>query len=173
MLIKSEVTSRQHAALHGKTSSLISRLGLLGAVKGRRRRAEHIMYARKYKVLVVDDDPDIRELVSSFLSSEGHSCDVARDGAEALDKAHNNQFDAMITDFRMPRMNGLTLTGEVLKRDRAFPVLIMTGSIDEDTAESIISIGASDFLYKPFTMVELGARFAWMMRTHEDMQSSL
>lgn len=130
------------------------------------------MLNRKYKVLVVDDDPDIRELVSSFLSSEGHVCDVAKDGVEALEKTSRNQFDALITDFRMPRMNGLMLTGEVLKRNRSFPVIIMTGSINEATAESIISAGAKDFLYKPFTMVELGARFTRMMRRDETTLAS-
>lgn len=129
------------------------------------------MHDRKYKVLVVDDDPDIREIVASFLSSEGHLCHIAKDGAEALDKTHNDHFDALITDFRMPRMNGITLAGELLKRNKSFPVIIMTGSIDEVIAESIVSVGVSDFLYKPFTMVELGARFIRMMRNHEALQS--
>jgi len=82
---------------------------LLGATSGA------CMNARKYKILVVDDDPDIREIVVSFLSSEGHLCHVAKDGAEALDKTHNDHFDALITDFRMPRMNGIALAGAVLK----------------------------------------------------------
>jgi DNA-binding response OmpR family regulator len=130
------------------------------------------MNDKKYKILVVDDDPDIREIVASFLSLEGHLCHVAKDGAEARDKTHNDHFDALITDFRMPRMNGITLAGEILKHDKSFPVIIMTGSIDEVSAESIVSVGASDFLYKPFTIVELGARFTRMMRIHESIQSS-
>ena len=150
---------------HNWKSGESDRDALLGATSGA------CMNARKYKILVVDDDPDIREIVVSFLSSEGHLCHVAKDGAEALDKTHNDHFDALITDFRMPRMNGIALAGAVLKRDRSFPVIIMTGSIDEVTAESIVSAGVSDFLYKPFTMVELGARFMRMMRNHEPTQS--
>ncbi|HMK57365.1 MAG TPA: response regulator [Dissulfurispiraceae bacterium] len=129
------------------------------------------MSTRKYKVLVVDDDPDIRDLVSQFLSLEGHFCEMAGDGAEALNKATNGQFDALITDIRMPRMNGLKLADEVLKGNNSLPVMIMTGEMDEVTAERIFSAGAKDFIYKPFSMVELGVRFARMMRENESVQT--
>ena len=130
------------------------------------------MDTRRYKVLVVDDDPDIREIVASFLASEGHDCDLAKDGAEALDKTNAGRFDAIITDFSMPRMNGVALASELLKQNRSFPVIIMTGSIDEGTTEKIVSAGVSDLLYKPFSMSELGARFERMMRKHEALQAS-
>jgi DNA-binding response OmpR family regulator len=130
------------------------------------------MDARKYKVLVVDDDPDIREIVAAFLVAEGHHCDLAKDGVEALDKTNTGRFDAMITDFSMPRMNGVALASELLKQNSSFPVIIMTGSIDEVTTSKIASVGVRDFLYKPFSMTELGERFERMMRNHEAMQAS-
>ncbi|HMK60883.1 MAG TPA: response regulator [Dissulfurispiraceae bacterium] len=125
---------------------------------------------RQYKVLIVDDDPDIRDLVAQFLSLEGHCCEMAEDGAQALDKAFNGQFDAMITDIRMPRMNGLKLADELLKNNRSFPVMIMTGEMDEATAKHIFSAGVKDFIYKPFSMVELGVRFTRMMRVNESLR---
>jgi CheY-like chemotaxis protein len=125
------------------------------------------MATRKYKVLVVDDDRDIRELVASFLSSEGHICQQAEDGVDALDKMREDQFDALITDIRMPRMNGILLTREILKHNETFPVLLMTGFADDTTDESVLSADVSNFLRKPFKPIDLVDKFTRMMHNQE------
>lgn len=121
----------------------------------------------KYKVLIVDDEPMTRDLVSSILSSKGHTCVTASDGAEALDKASTEKFDAVITDIVMPNMDGITLTKELLKRNPSIPVMVITGFIDEHYYEESITAGATDFINKPFSTAELTARFQRMMRDRE------
>jgi two-component system chemotaxis response regulator CheY len=74
----------------------------------------HKMPDPTYKVLIVDDDPFIRRLISSILTLKGHQCEEANDGMEALEKFSKTSFDAVITDIRMPRMDGIDLTRELL-----------------------------------------------------------
>jgi len=63
-----------------------------------------------YKVLVVDDEEMIRRLILTILSKQGHHCDTASNGFEALDKIRKEHFDAVITDIEMPKMDGFILT---------------------------------------------------------------
>ncbi|MCL4456842.1 MAG: response regulator [Nitrospirae bacterium] len=67
-----------------------------------------------YKILIVDDEAMTRDLISSVLSSKGHKCETAVDGAQALEMALANGFDAVITDIVMPEKDGITLTRELL-----------------------------------------------------------
>jgi DNA-binding response OmpR family regulator len=125
------------------------------------------MAAFKYKVLIVDDEPMTRELISSILSSKGHSCTTASDGVEALDKADMEVFDAVVTDIVMPNMDGITLTKELLKRNPSIPVMVITGFSDEHYYDESINAGATDFINKPFSIAEFLARFHRMMRDHD------
>ena len=108
-----------------------------------------------------------RDLVSSILSSKGHTCVTASDGVEALDKASTEKFDAVITDIVMPNMDGITLTRELSKNDPSLPVMVITGFTDEHYYEESINAGATDFINKPFSIAEFLARFHRMMRDHE------
>lgn len=83
----------------------------------------------KYKVLVADDDSAIRYTIVAMLSSLEHLCHVAADGAEALNKAKGEHFDAVVTDVQMPHMDGITLTRELLKQNPSLPVMVMTGAL--------------------------------------------
>lgn len=121
----------------------------------------------KYKILIVDDEPMTRDLVSSILSSKGHTCVTASDGDEALDKAGKEKFDAVITDIVMPNMDGITLTRELLRQNSSLPVMVITGFTDEHYYEESINAGATDFINKPFSIAEITARFHRMMRDHE------
>jgi len=94
----------------------------------------HTMPDPTYKVLIVDDDPFIRRLISSILILKGHQCEEANDGMEALEKFTKNPFDAVITDIRMPRMDGIELTRELLKLQPALPIIVMTGCQDAMTS---------------------------------------
>jgi CheY-like chemotaxis protein len=71
------------------------------------------MESSKYTILVVDDEELIRNLVVTFLSKLGHSCLTAIDGVDALDKMKENKIDVVITDIKMPNMDGITLTSEI------------------------------------------------------------
>ncbi|BCB96695.1 hypothetical protein JZK55_16170 [Dissulfurispira thermophila] len=125
------------------------------------------MPLNKYRVLIVDDEPMTRDLISSILSSKGHVCTTAPDGVEALDKARVEKFDAAITDIVMPGMDGITLTRELKKLNPFLPIMVITGFTDEHYYEESINAGATDFINKPFSIAELLARFQRMMREHE------
>ena len=117
-----------------------------------------------YKVLVVDDEEPLRNIVVAYLSKQGHQCITASNGTEALSKIHMNEVDAVITDIVMPEMDGITLTKELLSIYPKLPIMVMTGYTKEYPAESAISAGAQDFIGKPFTYEEFSARFNKMMR---------
>lgn len=121
----------------------------------------------KYKVLIVDDEAMTRDLISSILSSKGHTCVTASDGVEALDKASTEVFDVVITDIVMPNMDGIALTRELLKRNPSIPIMVITGFTDEHYYEESIEAGATDFINKPFSIAEFLARFQRMMRDYE------
>lgn len=120
-----------------------------------------------YKILIADDEAMTRDLISSVLSSKGHRCETAIDGAQALDMALAGTFDAVITDIVMPEMDGIALTRELLKINPSLPVMVITGFNDEHYYEDSVNAGASDFINKPFSIAEFLARFQKMMRAHE------
>ncbi|MBF0505942.1 MAG: response regulator [Nitrospirae bacterium] len=125
------------------------------------------MKSNCYKILVVDDEDSIRELLSNVLSSKGHQCDTAEHGVEALEKFNATPFDAVITDIAMPRMDGLQLTRELTGRDADFPVMLMTGFVNQYEYDDAVKAGASDFIKKPLTIEEFLARFDRMMHNYE------
>ena len=105
--------------------------------------------SRKYTILVVDDQESLRNLIVTFLSTLGHSCVTAIDGVDALDKLKGNKIDAVVTDIKMPNMDGITLTSEISIQYPGLPVMIMTAFAEGDTAGLAITIGARDFIKKP------------------------
>jgi len=121
----------------------------------------------KYKVLVVDDEEILRNMLVAFLSREGHQCATASNGTEALMKIHQNKFDAVITDIVMPQMNGIALTKELLSIYPKLPVMIMTGYSKEYPTELAIMAGARDFIGKPFSYAEFILRFNKMMSDYK------
>ena len=117
-----------------------------------------------YKVLIVDDEEMVRKFLVSLLSQYGHSCEIAKDGLEALEKIEKNVFDAMLIDIVIPRMDGITLTQKVIELYPDIPVMVMTGHADEHPAGSAVAAGAREFIKKPFSVDELMIRFDKMMR---------
>jgi len=123
------------------------------------------------KILIVDDDPDIRDLVNRFLTAKGYVCETASDGHEALEKSDNIDFDAVITDLKMPKMDGIAFTSELLKRHPNISVMMMTGFADEYSEDEAIKAGARDFITKPFNLAELSLRFLKMLRDQKELDN--
>jgi CheY-like chemotaxis protein len=123
----------------------------------------------RHDVLVVDDEEGVRQLIVALLSIRGHQCLQAVDGADALNKAVTNKFDAVVTDVVMPKMDGITLTKELVKLFPDLPIMIITGQKGEYTAESAIAAGAQEFIKKPFSLPEFILRFNKMMHEHESL----
>lgn len=111
-------------------------------------------------ILVVDDDPVTRLMLSGSLERHGHRVTTAEDGPNALDLVRSKPFDVILLDVLMPRMDGY-LVLELLKEDsnlRHIPVIMVTSVDDVDSAVRCIELGADDYLSKPIDPVLLGAR---------------
>ncbi len=121
----------------------------------------------KYSILVVDDKELIRNLIDTFLSKLGHSCITAIDGVDALEKMKGNKIDAVVTDLRMPNMDGITLTSKISMRYPDLPVMIMTAFDEGATAGLAITVGARDFIRKPFSLNEFSVRLHKMINDSE------
>ena len=126
-----------------------------------------------YRVLIVDDEEPVSNFIVSLFSKYGHSCETAKDGIEALEKIKKNAYDSAVIDVVMPLMDGITLTKELLKLHPKFPVMIMTGHADEDSAASAIVAGAREFIKKPFSIDEFVLRFDKMMHDHSGEEALL
>lgn len=104
------------------------------------------------KILAVDDQLTIRELVSAILAPHGHSVDTAEDGAKALKMVASNQYDLVISDVNMPNMNGIRFVDEArqLPHMKYVPILMLTTERGDDVKSTARSAGASGWLTKPF-----------------------
>lgn len=113
------------------------------------------------KVLVADDDPDIRELVRFKLEQAGHEVVAAADGDAAIDAVrHQGPFDLAILDIMMPRRTGLEVCEalRVAETTRNLPVLLLTAKAQESDVERGFAVGADDYIVKPFSPRELMSR---------------
>ncbi|WP_306223030.1 response regulator [Bosea beijingensis] len=111
------------------------------------------------RILVVDDEEPLRQLVARGLSLDGHSCLIASDGAEALDilDAEQGRFDLLLTDIRMPLMDGIALALAAKQQFPELTIMLMTGYAEQrERAKSLESIVA-EVMAKPFTIAELRA----------------
>jgi DNA-binding response OmpR family regulator len=115
------------------------------------------------KILVVDDDKKIVNLVTLYLKNEGYEVFGAYDGEEALDKAHRLQPDLIVLDLMLPKVDGLEIC-EVLRETSGVPIIMLTARTTEDDKLAGLKIGADDYVTKPFSPRELVARVAAVLR---------
>lgn len=102
-------------------------------------------------ILVVDDDEVIRDTLCELLGVD-HNCEQANTAEEALRKLAGQSFDVVLTDITMPGLSGSELLTRVLERYPGTPVIMVSGLTDEEQAQSLISLGAFDYLLKPFRL---------------------
>ncbi|HIJ78384.1 MAG: diguanylate cyclase [Desulfobulbaceae bacterium] len=119
---------------------------------------------QKPHLLLVDDDAFIRDLLRTSVESFGYTCEVAEDGAEAIEKLEKAEFSIVITDMTMPRFDGMQLLKYIKENLPAIEVIVVTGYTDEFTYTEVIKAGASDFLAKPFSVDELEAKLRRVIR---------
>ena len=126
------------------------------------------MKAHLGRVLVADDDVQIRRLCTRILTNEGWSVTVAENGRSAIEalEAPGTQFDCVLSDVNMPELDGFGLVAAVRKRDEELPVLLMTGDPSLDGAVRAIEHGAVSYIAKPFDQESLAAAVARAARRH-------
>jgi DNA-binding response OmpR family regulator len=117
------------------------------------------------RVLVVDDEPRIVQLVRDYLERAGFAVSTARDGREALMRARQDRPDLILLDLGLPELDGLEVTRR-LRRDSGVPIIMLTARDDETDKVVGLELGADDYVTKPFSPRELAARVRAVLRRH-------
>jgi diguanylate cyclase (GGDEF)-like protein len=116
------------------------------------------------RVLLVDDDPFILEMLKVSMQAFGYGYDTACDGQVAMEKLKEGEFTIVITDMTMPRCDGMQLLKHIKTEYPQLEVIVITGYTDAYTYTEVIRAGASDFLSKPFNVDELEAKLSRVIR---------
>ena len=116
-------------------------------------------------ILVVDDEPEIADLVEVYLQSEGCTVYKCNTGTQALAVVNSRSVDLAILDVMLPDISGFTLCGEI-RKDHHFPVLMLTAKADDLDKITGLTIGADDYITKPFNPLELMARVKAQLRRY-------
>jgi len=128
---------------------------------------------KRTSILLAEDDVNLGHLLQTFLKSKGFDVTLAQNGKIAFDKFNSDTYQFCIFDVMMPEMDGFTLAKEIREIDRKVPILFLTAkSMKEDKLEGF-SIGADDYLTKPFAMEELLARITAITRRTETTDSEV
>ena len=117
------------------------------------------------RILLVEDDKEIREGVEIFLKSQGYEVFQAADGVEGLKVLEEREIDLAIVDVMMPRMDGITMTAK-LREKYDFPVIFLSAKSEEVDKILGLNMGADDYITKPFTPMELMARVNSQLRRY-------
>ena len=117
----------------------------------------------KQNILVVDDEPQITRVLKTTLSSQGYGIRTASDGEEALHAMSEWPPDLIVTDLRMPNMDGLELCREV-RRTSQVPIIVLSVKGEDSIKVQALDAGADDYVTKPFSMTELTARIRAALR---------
>jgi two-component system, OmpR family, response regulator ResD len=119
------------------------------------------------KVLIVDDEPNIREVVGLYLRRDGHTVVSATDGEEALEAFRESEPDLVVLDLMLPKISGLEVCRR-MRSDRRVPLIMLTARGEEEERIVGLSLGADDYVVKPFSPRELAARVSAVLRRVEE-----
>jgi two-component system response regulator AtoC len=134
--------------------------------RGPRRREDGVVAVRR-RVLVVDDEENIRALIRQILEREGFEVETASDGPSALEKATTEDFDLILLDVRIPQLDGMSVLREIRAVDPDAVVMIVTGYGSIEQALEAVRLGAYDYVPKPFKRDELLLRIRRALDYHE------
>lgn len=118
------------------------------------------------RLLVVDDEDRIRRLLRMYLQKENYQIDEAEDGAEALEKAMNNDYDLILLDLMLPKMDGIEVARE-LREEKETPIMMLTAKGEELSRIQGFEVGADDYIVKPFSPREVVLRVAAILKRTE------
>jgi CheY-like chemotaxis protein len=118
------------------------------------------MQLERASILVVDDEPDILNMLAFELRHEGYQVVTAHSGVHAVEAARRQPFDVVVTDLKMPGMDGVATVAALKQLDPDVEVMVATGYASVDTAVACMKGGASDYLCKPYDLSDLADRLA-------------
>nr|WP_302598974.1 response regulator transcription factor [uncultured Cellulosilyticum sp.] len=125
------------------------------------------------RVLLAEDEQDLNNIIVKKLKSEGYTVDACFDGEEALDFIEMAEYDVIILDIMMPKMDGLELVREMRRRENPTPVIFLTARDAIEDRVKGLDMGANDYLVKPFSFDELMARIRVLTRSSSVGQTSV
>lgn len=121
----------------------------------------------KARIIIADDEANIRNTLAYFLREEGYHCDIAENGAQALERVREGGIDLVLTDVRMPGMDGVELMRQVHQWSPETLVVLMTAFASVDTAVAALRAGAADYFLKPLDFDELAVRIRTLVQRQE------
>lgn len=128
---------------------------------------------QKYRILVVEDDKEIREGIEIYLRNQGYEVFQAANGAEGLKVIEREEIHLAIVDIMMPVMDGVTMLMKLRAQDQDFPVIMLSAKSEEVDKIMGLNMGADDYVTKPFTPLELLARVNSHLRRYSKYLAAL
>ena len=125
------------------------------------------------RILIAEDERDLNRLIKKRLKESGYSVDACFDGKEVLDYLQCAEYDALILDIMMPKMDGIAVLRQLRERENAIPVLLLTAKDSIEDRVTGLDAGADDYLVKPFAFEELLARLRVLLRKPVTQKSSV
>lgn len=124
------------------------------------------------RVLIVEDDEDIRTMLKTSLEAETFSVDTAPDGERGSYMARTNEYDLVILDFMMPKKDGKAVCKEIRDEGKTMPIIMLTVRSTTEAKVDLLNAGADDYLTKPFSFQELKARINALLRRPKGMEGT-
>lgn len=124
-----------------------------------------------YKILIVDDEAKIREVLAEYAEFEGFESDQAADGMEAVNKCKNNDYDIILMDIMMPKLDGYSAVKEI-RKFKDIPVIMLSARGEEYDKLFGFEIGADDYVVKPFSPKEVMARINAVLKRNNQTKNN-
>lgn len=125
---------------------------------------------RKRKLLIVEDEQAILQGLTDLFVFHGYDIDTATDGREALAKVAGNHYDLILLDVMLPSIDGFTVCNEIRQQDREQPIIMLTAKTTEDDILTGLTMGADDYIAKPFSVRELVLRVEAVLRRSQKLR---
>ncbi len=124
------------------------------------------------KILIVEDEPNMRLGLKDNLEFEDYEVDVAEDGEIALNQIRNNNYNLILLDVMLPKVSGFEVCKQIRKDGNQTPVILLTAKGEEANKVRGLELGADDYVTKPFSLMELLARIKAVLRRYENQASN-
>lgn len=124
------------------------------------------------QILVVEDEPAIADFLERGLTAEGYSVTTATDGIEAARRVTSGDADLVVLDLMLPGRSGAEVLGDIRRTRPHLPVIVLTARGETETKVSLLDLGATDYVTKPFSFVELAARVRAHLRDRDEASST-